>query len=131
MRSILIVISALSVLLLVTPVSVAATPSQFLTTIMVPIAAGETVQQGHTGVSITLNNTFRSPIFVFVYLNLANALGQTVSVQVVLASISGYQSATFFFGLPNFAPGTYSATLFAVTTNGVPISNSTTVRVTI
>jgi hypothetical protein len=113
------------------PAATAATPPPLLTTVMVPYAAGQSIQQSTVGVIISYNSTYTSSLPTFVHMSLLNGAGQTVTLESTGAVFSANASLTFFFGLTGFQPGNYTAQLFATTTTGVAISGVNAVNLTI
>jgi len=85
----------------------------------------------NTIISATFTNNSNAPQTAYIYAVVHNALGQTVyytTATVSPAAGSSQAGQLVLFGLPS---GTYSATVFAVSTSGTAISSTTTVTVTI
>jgi len=111
------------------PTSTATAPSSFFTTGLRGSGAAQASLGGYSGVAISYNDTYSSPIAVFVYVDLTNSAGQTVFVWNTYGNISSHQVFSFFipiFGVPS---GTYKGYIFAVTTSGVPTSAVTQLQV--
>ena len=111
--------------------AVAATAPPLLTTVMVPSGAGQGTEQGATGVLITYNSTYNSPLQVLVHMSLLNSAGQTVTIESTGAQFAANESLGFFFGLAGVQAGAYVAHVFAATNTGIPLSTAELVNVTV
>lgn len=65
------------------------------------------------------------------YVDLTNSAGQTVHITTTGMSLDALGNGTAFFGFVGVGHGTYTASLFATTSGGVPVSTSTKVQVTL
>jgi len=86
---------------------------------------------GNTIISAAFTNNSNAPQTGYIYAVVHNALGQTVYYTTATVSPAAGASQTgqlVLFGLPS---GTYSATIFVVSTSGTAISGTTNVSVTI
>jgi len=87
---------------------------------------------GNTLISATYTNNSNAPQTAFIYAVVHNALGQTVLYTTsTLNNIAAGGSQTGQLVLFGLAPGTYTATLFVVSTSGTALSTTSTVSVTI
>ncbi len=82
-------------------------------------------------IQTSFSNTSTAPVTAVVFAVVHNALGQTVSYSTATVTASAGGSATAYNVLYGLAPGTYSVTIFATSTSGTAISNTSTVSVTI
>jgi len=90
-----------------------------------------TKQGGNTLISATYTNNSNAPQTAYIYAVVHNALGQTVlytTSNISPAAGASQAGSLVLFGL---APGTYSATLFVVSTSGTALSTTTNVSVTV
>jgi methionine-rich copper-binding protein CopC len=84
------------------------------------------------GVLVNYTSSLTSPLTAFVYLDLVNSAGQTVYVNIASCNLQQGQLAQCFVSLSSSIPaGAYTAKLFAVTTDSVPVSTTGTLQVTI
>jgi len=86
---------------------------------------------GNTLITASFTNNSNAPQTAYIYAVVHNALGQTVAytTATISPSAGGTQAGQLvLFGL---APGTYSATLFVVSTSGTALSTTSNVSVTI
>ncbi len=121
----------LSVMVFLVPAVSATGSSTYLTTGLVASDAAQSTQGGFQGVSVTYRSTFANSLFVLIYVDLTNSVGQTVYVTTAGTSMGAGLNSTTFFGFTGLAHGTYTAFLFAATGDGVPVSNLTSVKVTL
>jgi len=90
-----------------------------------------TKQGGNTIISATYTNNSNAPQTAFIYAVAHNALGQTVLYTTSNINPSAGGSATGQLVLFGLAPGTYSVSVFVVSSSGTALSTPTTVSVTI
>jgi hypothetical protein len=128
MRRLLVVPLVLSLLLLV-PTSTATAPSSFFTDGLQGSGVAQATLGGFSGIAINYNDTYSSPIAVFVYVDLTNSAGQTVFVWNTYGNISSHKILSFYIPIFGVPPGTYSAAVFALTNSRVPTSGVTHVQV--
>jgi len=88
-------------------------------------------QGGNTIISATYTNNSNAPQSAFIYAVAHNALGQTVLYTTSNINPSAGGSATGQLVLFGLAPGTYSVSVFVVSSSGTALSTPTTVSVTI
>jgi len=88
-------------------------------------------QSGNTIISASYTNNSNAPQTAFIYAVVHNALGQTVSYTTATISPAAGASQTGQLVLFGLAPGTYSVTVFVVSSSGTALSTGTTVSVTI
>ncbi len=85
---------------------------------------------GYLGVQVNYTSHLSSPLLAFVYLNLVNPSGQTVYVGIGSCNLTPSQSSQCFVALsPSLPAATYTAHVFAVTTDNVPVSTTGTLQV--
>jgi hypothetical protein len=90
----------------------------------------ETTVGGFNGVVVNYTSTFASSFTAFVYLDLTNSLGQSVSVNLGFCSFSASQEVGCFVALGTNVPtGVYTAHVFATTTGNVPVSLTRPIQV--
>jgi len=116
---------------LFTVASAQTTGNPVLTTSLAKVSASQTSALGQKGVSITYNNTLSQPVTAAVYISLQNSAGFTVYISLQVYTFQPKQVATFFFGPSGLPSGSYTARLFAAQGNGVPLSTTTTVQVSL
>lgn len=94
--------------------------------------APSTTQVGaNQAVQTTFTDNSNGAVTAVVFAVVHNALGQTVSYSTATVTASPGGSATAYNVLYGLAPGTYTVTIFATSTSGTAISNTSTVSVTI
>jgi hypothetical protein len=87
---------------------------------------------GYTGVSVSATNIWSSSQNLVVFAVWKNSAGQTVAVSTGGLTLAPGATATAFAPLGNPLPsGTYTVSVFAITTTNNPVSSSTSVSVTI
>jgi methionine-rich copper-binding protein CopC len=85
-----------------------------------------------SGVLVNFTSSLTSAFTAFVYLDLVNSAGQTVNVNYANCNLQQGQPTQCFVNLSSSIPsGNYTAKLFAVTTDNVPVSTTGTLRVTV
>jgi hypothetical protein len=85
---------------------------------------------GNTIITVSYTNNSNAPLTGYVYGVVHNALGQTIAYTTATISPAAGSSTTgqlVLFGLPI---GTYTVTIFVVSTSGTAISTTTSVSVT-
>jgi len=82
-------------------------------------------------IQATYTNNSNAPQTAFIYAVVHNALGQTVYYTTATITTSAGGSQTGQLVLFGLAPGTYSATVFVVSSSGTALSATSTVSVTI
>jgi hypothetical protein len=82
-------------------------------------------------VQTTYTNTSNAPVTAIVYGVVHNSAGQTVYYTTATITVAAGGSATAYDVIAGLPSGTYSVTIFAVSTSGTAISTSSTVTVTI
>lgn len=91
-----------------------------------------TTQVGpNSAIQTTFTDNSNGPVTAIVFAVVHNALGQTVSYSTATVTASASGTSTAYNVLYGLAPGTYSVTIFATSTSGIAISNTSTVSVTI
>jgi len=80
---------------------------------------------------VSYTNNSNAPQTAYIYGVVHNALGQTVAYTTATVSPAAGASQTGQLVLFGLAPGTYSVTLFAVSTSGTALSTTTNVSVTV
>ena len=89
------------------------------------------------GTIVSLNTTWRNnlpfqQVTGIVWFEVENAsTGQTVMIAATSLTLTPGSSSSAYLGLSTLAPGTYNVEVFATTSQGVPISPTTTVTVTV
>jgi len=86
---------------------------------------------GNTLITVSYTNNSNAPQTAYIYGVVHNALGQTVAYTTATVSPAAGASQTGQLVLFGLAPGTYSVTLFAVSTSGTALSTTTNVSVTV
>ena len=114
------------------PTVATGTASPLLTTALIPASATETTLAGYQGVEITYQNSLSNSFIAFVYLAVSNSAGQTVAVYyATTTTASTNQSSPAFVIISGLPTGTYNGTLFAATSDGIPVSTLTKVAITL
>jgi len=90
-----------------------------------------TTSGGNKVITATFSNNSNAPQTAYIYGVVHNALGQTVAYTTATVSPNAGASASGQLVLFGLAPGSYSVTLFAVSTSGVALSTTSTVSVTV
>jgi len=90
----------------------------------------QTTINGQQFVTISYTNNGKAAITGIVYAVVHNAVGQTVYYSTATITPAAGATAQAFVALAGLPPGTYSVTLFAITTSGTAISTTSTVSVT-
>jgi len=88
-------------------------------------------QSGNTIISATFTNNSNAPQTAYIYAVVHNAAGQTVYYTTATITPGAGASQTGQLVLFGLAPGTYSATVFVVSTSGTALSTTSSVSVTI
>ncbi len=89
------------------------------------------------GTIVSLNTTWRNnlpfqQVTGIVWFEVENAsTGQTVMIAATSLTLTPGSSSSAYLGLSTLAPGTYNVEVFVTTSQGVPISPTTTVTVTV
>jgi hypothetical protein len=109
----------------------ASSEEALLTTSLTVVNASRVTEYGYQGISITYNNTLPQQETLLAFVSVQNSLGNTVYISVLQSSVPSKQDATFFFGLVGLGSANYTARLFATNQQGVPISTTTTLRVSL
>jgi hypothetical protein len=89
-----------------------------------------TMISGQTFVTITYTNNGNTTITGIVYAVVHNSLGQTVQYTTGTITPAAGASAEAFLALAGLPTGTYTVTVFVITTSGTAISTTSTVSVT-
>jgi hypothetical protein len=124
------ILAVLALLVSSPPTARAVTPA-FSTTSLTPWKASQTSELGNQGVAITYNSTFAASEFVLVCGSVVNQAGQTVSILVQGGTVPAGGSATFFLGAPSALHGNFTMAVFATTSDVVPISVTTQVKISL
>ncbi len=122
-----VVIALALALVLVLPASAANPP--LLTTAFTPGTPLQTTFRGSPAVAINYTDSLSGPILALVWLSVHNSLGQTVGIFVATASTSGGATVPVYVLMSGLATGHYTASVFAVTPGGVPISTTSTLSI--
>ena len=108
----------------------AASPT-YLTTGIVQSGVKQTIIGNYQGVLVNYTNTQPTSVSAFVYLDLVNSAGQTVYWNLGTCTFGASQKVKCFIAISGtISRGTYTAWVFATTDTEVPVSTSTSVRVT-
>jgi len=86
---------------------------------------------GNTLIQASFTNNSNAPQTAYIYAVVHNALGQTVYYTTATVSPAAGATQTGQLVLFGLAPGSYTATVFVVSTSGTALSTSSTVSVTI
>lgn len=87
---------------------------------------------GYQGVLVNYTSSFSSSFDGFVYMDLTNSAGQTVAWAAGYCSFSPGAKAQCFAAVPlSLASGSYTASVFVVTSTGVTVSGTSSLKVTI
>ena len=108
-----------------------AAPAPLLTTSLTAGTPAQTIFNGNPTIQINYTNTLPSSELVIAYLAVQNSQGQTVKVFVSTANVDSGASVQVYlvmFGLPS---GHYTGNVFVVTTDEVPVSQLSTVSISI
>ena len=107
--------------------SIAVSPG-YPTTALVPSGAAWTQLGGYPGVSANYTNNFASNFQGLVFVDIYNAAGQSVMVVDGSASYAAGQKVDSFIPVVGLPSGNYTAQLFCVTATNVPLSVTSTHR---
>ncbi|MDG6985767.1 MAG: hypothetical protein JRM73_03370 [Nitrososphaerota archaeon] len=117
--------------LLAVPAALASGPTYSTTTVSTP-GSVEAKVGGYQGVIVNVTSSQTSSLGGFVYMDLTNAAGQTVSWNVGYCNISPKATTQCFVSIPlSVATGNYTAAMFVSTPTGVAISTTTSLKVTV
>lgn len=97
---------------------------------LVATSASQTSVLGHQGVSVTYNNTLGQVVNATLFASFQNSGGNTVYISFFVSSFQPGKAQSFFFG-PNLASGNYTARIFAINQEGIPLSVTSSVKVTL
>ena len=124
---------ALGVLLVATTVPAAlGSTTAYLTVTVAPSGAKQATINGYDGVLANYTSSASSRMSGFVYLDLANSVGQTVYWNVAYCSFTASQETQCFVVISSTVPkGNYTATVFATTNSSIPISTASSYEVRI
>jgi len=106
-------------------------PSGIGVNTLTPGAPTQTTLQGNTAVSLSYTNTLSTSITIIGYAVVTNALGQTVAYTTASATLAASGSQTLYFVLAGLPAGTYTVTIFAISSTGVVVSPNTTATATV
>jgi hypothetical protein len=106
--------------------------SGYLTTGVTQSAIKQATINNYKGVLVNYTSTYSTPLGAFVYLDVVNSAGQTVSWSVGYCSFGAGQKVQCFVTIsPTVQTGNYTAWVFATTNSSIPISTFNSVKVTI
>jgi len=99
------------------------TSTSYLTTGLSPSGLVQAIIGGYDGVLANYTSSFPFSFTALVYMDLVNAIGQTVSVSVSSCNFMAQQEVSCFLVLSSSIPsGNYMARTFVTSTSGVPVS---------
>lgn len=111
------------------PASGASSPT-LPTTAIIEAGVKQAIIAGFNGVEVNYTSSLASNYTAFVYLDLVNSAEQTVYVGIGSCGFSPGQTVPCFVPFsPSLPTGAYTAQLFAVNTDNVPLSATTTLPV--
>jgi hypothetical protein len=102
-----------------------------LTTTLTPGMPRQASIGAYSGVSISYLNTASQTFTVLVYGVVRSGAGSLAGVVVTSISLSPNQNVTAFLAMRGFPSGSYTVTVFAVTTGDVPLTSIRTVQVSL
>ena len=106
--------------------------SGYLTTTVSHSGIRQTTISGYNGVLVNFTNTLPTAMTAFAYIDLANSAGQTVYWNVGSCSLTPSHVTQCFVSISPAVPaGNYTASVFATTGTGIPVSTVTSVKVTV
>jgi hypothetical protein len=118
--------------LLVLAAAVPAFASTYLTTTVTSTGLKQTTLSGYDLIRVNYTDSSSASFTGFVYLDLFNSTGRSVFVSIGSCSFVPSQGSACYVALPlTVRPGTYSAKVFATTTENVPISTASSLQVTL
>lgn len=115
----------------VAPSALAATAA-YPTSAITKLASVQTQVGGFQGVLMNYTSSFSSSFEGFVYMDLTNGAGETVAWNLGSCSFSPGTTNQCFVPVPlSVTSGTYTASVFVVTSTGIPVSTTASLKVTL
>src|SRR5579863_8730199 len=115
----LCVATCLTLVLIAVPPALATSPT-YSTSSIVKSAMVQTKISGYEGVLVNYTSSFPTSTNGFVYMDLTNSAGETVAWNVGSCEFAPAATAQCFVLIPqSVSTGTYSASVFVVTSTGV------------
>ncbi|MDG6904779.1 MAG: hypothetical protein JRN20_03220 [Nitrososphaerota archaeon] len=97
-----------------------------------PAAPVQTTLSSYKAIAVNVSNAQPTKLTAVVFVSLTNSAGQTAGIFTsTVNSLAPGTSTIAYVVLNGLASGTYTATIFVLSTSGVPLSQTTTVSVTI
>jgi len=121
----------LSILLLFPAQAALSSGDPLLTTSLTASTPVQTSFNGNRAVSLNYTNTTTGPLLAIVWLSVQNSAGQTVGVFASTVTLSAGATVPVYVIIYGLAGGHYSGMVFAVTSDGVPISGASTVQISL
>jgi hypothetical protein len=91
----------------------------------------QTTEQGLPAISVTYVSNSTQALNCIVYLSLQNKAGATVYLASLSMPLVSKGNATVTISFGGLDPGTYSARVFAITSKGVPVTETSVLDVTV
>ncbi len=111
--------------------AIGATGTPLLTTSLSPGMPVQTTVQGTPAVAINYTDSLSGSTLVVVWLTVHNTLGQTAGNFVATASMTAGQTSPVYVVVFGLASGHYAGDLFGLTADGVPISVTSTLSISL
>jgi len=92
---------------------------------LTPGSPSQTTLQGNPAISLSYTNTLSSSITIVGYAVVTNALGQVVLYTTASATLTPGGSQTGYFVLAGLAAGSYTVSVYAISSTGVVVSTTT------